>query len=196
MSAQAVEVIVAPLTVWVAPVGTAFPKIDAEPAEAWIKLGANGNKNYEDDGVTVTHDQTLESFRGAGSTGKRKVYRTEENLMVAFTLVDLTAAQYAKILNDATVTTEAAGAEKAGQKYFDLLQGLSVAQFALLARGTSAESADLNAQYDVARCVQSGKPAPVFSKGKVTGLATEWDVLEDDESGFGKHRIQTAAATE
>src|SRR3990167_8660628 len=108
------EIVAAPLTVWVAPTGTAFPDVDTAPNGSWTKLGTSGDKNYADDGVTVTHEQTIETFTPAGSTAARKAWRTEEGLLVEFVLVDISADQYAKILNDATVTDTGAGAGTPG----------------------------------------------------------------------------------
>lgn len=197
------EVIASPLTVYLAPVGTAFPAIDdAEGgfASGWTKLGTNGTRNYDDDGVTVTHEQTIETWRGAGSTGPVKAWRTEEELMVGFTLVDLSAVQYAKVLNDATVTDTAAAAGVAGTSEFGLSQGLDVATFAMLARGKSPAGDGFNAQYQVKRCYQAENPEPQFNKGdEPAGLEIQFAALEDPSAEnprerFGTLVIQTAAA--
>src|SRR4051812_15829673 len=93
------EIIVAPLTVYVAPVGTAFPAVNAAPGGSWFKLGTNGTKNYDEKGVTVTHSESLATFTPAGGTAARKAFRTQESLTIEFELVDLTIEQYAKVLN-------------------------------------------------------------------------------------------------
>lgn len=189
------EIIAKPLTLYLAPVGTAFPLLDAAPAVDWIQVGTSGAKNYEDDGVTVTHDQSIETFTGAGGTGKQKAWRTEEDLLIGVTLVDLSPAQYAQALNNATVTTVAAGVSTVGQKHFALQQGLDVAVFALLARGKSTVNEALNAQYEVPKVIQAASPAPVHSKGAPAGLELQFQALEDSTLGFGKLRIQTAVAS-
>lgn len=189
------ELVAAPLTVWLAPVATAFPDVDEAPAVAWEKLGTSGDKNLTEDGVTVTHDQTVVAWRPAGSTAARKAFRTEESLMIEFTLADISAAQYARILNDAAITQTAAGAGTPGTDEFDLLQGLDVTRFALLARGVSPADNDLAAQYEVPICYQGASPAPVFRKGEPAGLACQFIALEDDSAGFGQLVIQTAEAS-
>lgn len=195
------EIVASPLTVWLAPVGTAFPAIDADPPTEWIKLGTNGDRNYDDDGVTVSHDQTIETFTPAGSTGAVKAWRTEEELAIGFTLVDLSVAQYAKVLNDATVTDTAAGVGVAGTSEFGLSQGHEVAAFAMLARGKSPAGDDFTAQYQVTRCYQAESPEPTFTKGEPAGLEVSFAALEDLTPGvsererFGKLVVQTAAAS-
>ena len=97
-----------PLTIYVAPTGEAMPNVDEAPAGNWLKLGTAGAKDYAEEGVTVTHSQTIETFTGAESTAPRKAFRTEEGLVLAFTLSDLSPEQFATILDDASVTTTAA----------------------------------------------------------------------------------------
>jgi len=62
------EVVAAPLTIWLAPVGTAFPEIDAAPGVGWEKLGTEGDMNYDESGVSVSHAETVNDFTPAGST--------------------------------------------------------------------------------------------------------------------------------
>lgn len=190
------EIVAAPLTVWLAPVGFAFPDVDETPIPTmgWEKLGTSGDKNYDEDGVTVTHGQTIEVFRPAGSTAARKAWRTEEELLIGFTLVDLSAAQYARVLNDVTVTQTAAAAGVPGTDAFPLLQGLDVTLFALLARGASPANNALTAQYEVPIVYQAESPEPVWKKGEPAGLAIQFAALLHDTLGFGKLRVQTAAA--
>ena len=53
------EVVAQPFTLWVAPVGTAFPDVDTAPDGSWTKVGTSGDLNYTEDGVTVTHSQSV-----------------------------------------------------------------------------------------------------------------------------------------
>lgn len=185
------EIIGAPFTLWLAPVGTAFPLIDAVPAETWVLVGTSGDRNYSEEGVTVSHDQTIEKITPAGALGPVKAFRTAEEQMIAVTLWDMTLEQYATALNDATIATTAAGAGTAGYKKIGLSRGEEITLYALLVRGPSAYGADMNAQYEVPRCYQSGNPKPVFAKGKPSALALEFTTLEDpnaatDDERFGR----------
>jgi len=174
------EIVAAPLTLWVAPAGTAFPLVNAAPAGPWIKVGTNGDRNYDDGGVEVGHTQKIEQARPAGSTGPIKAWRTEEDLMISLTLWDLTLEQYRIAMNDAAVSTTAAGAGTPGTKRFGLSQGGDVAVYALLVRGQSSPYGDGFAlQYEVPIVYQSGNPKPAYKKGKPAGLALEFTALEN-----------------
>lgn len=193
------EIIAAPLTLWLAPVGTAFPLIDAAPANTWIKVGTNGDRNYEEAGVTVTHSQTNSEVVTAGSTGPVKVFRTAEGMKVGVTLLDISLEQYATALSKAAITTTAAGTGTAGFKKMGLSQGETVATYALLARGDSAYGDGMAAQYEVPRCYQSAQPAPVYRKGTPAAIALEFTALEDATAAavterFGRLIMQTAVA--
>lgn len=173
------EIIGAPFTLFIAPIGTAFPLVDAAPAAAWKLIGSNGASNYSDAGVTVAHSQKLEQARPVGSTGPVKAWRTEEDLMISLTLWDMTLEQYLYALNDATIATTAAGAGTAGFKKIGLSQGGEVTAYAALLRGLSPYGDVFAAQYEVPRCYQSGNPKPVFTKGKPAALELEFTALED-----------------
>lgn len=183
------EIVAAPLTVYVAPVGTAFPAVNAAPGGSWFKLGSNGTKNYDAKGVTVTHNETIQSFTPAGGTAKRKVFRTDEQFLIDFDLVDLTIEQYAKIMNDATVNVTAG---PPATKDFNLQQGMTVTTFALLARGVSSVNDQLPAQYQVPLAYENGATKPVYAKSAGTALAVQFEALEDAVLGFGKLVVQTA----
>jgi hypothetical protein len=195
------EIVAAPFTLWVAPVGTAFPDIDEAPSGSWIKLGTSGDRSETEEGVTVTHGQEINQVRTAGATGPVKAFRTQESMVVAMTLLDLSLEQYAQALNGNAVTTTAAGVGSAGFKALKLYQGLQVEALALLVRGAagSAYGDDWAAQYEIPACFQSGSPEPVFTKGEPAGLALEFTALEDPDAAtpadrFGRIVMQHAAA--
>lgn len=193
------EIVGAPLTLWLAPVGEAFPAIDAAPGGNWVKVGTSGDRNYSEEGVAVMHNQTLSQARPAGTTGPVKAFRTDEDLMISLTLWDITLEQYAAALNDADVATTAAGVGTAGFKAIGLSQGQEVTAYALLARGTSPYGDGMNAQYQVPRCYQSASPNPQYVKGNPAGLELEFTALEDLNAAnaaerFGKLVAQHQAA--
>ncbi len=191
------EIIAAPYTVWWAALGTAFPDVSVDPAAAWVKIGISGDKSQFEAGVKVKHDQTVKKIYGSGSTGPLKAVRDQEDLEVSFEIMDLTLSAYAHALNANPVTTTAAGSGTAAQKAIALRQGITVATFALLVRGASPYLSNGNAQFELPQVYQSGKPMPVFAKGKPAGLALAFTVLEDpnansDDARFGYLRAQTA----
>jgi hypothetical protein len=112
--------------------------------------------------------------------------------LIAFALADLGPEQYAKVMNNAAVTTVAG---PPGHKSFALWRGLQVAQYALLARGMSTVDNTLNAQYEVATCIEDAEQAPVFTKGNPAVLNCQFRGLDaaGDGTGFGVFRVQTTA---
>lgn len=193
------EIIAAPYTLWAAPVGTTFPRIDDTDAviiaaARWTRIGTSGAANYDEAGVTVSHDQSTNFFRGAGSTAPRKGFRTEEDLTIGLSLADLSPDQYAHAINEAAITTVAAATGIAGEKFMSLYRGPQLATLALLLRGMSTVDNTLFAQYEVANASEDGSPSPVFTKGNVAMLALNFRSINaaGDGVGFGTLRIQTA----
>ena len=200
---QPYEIIVSPFEVYIADEGTAFPAIDADMSSEsdWHLLGKNGTRNYSEDGVTVTHEQDVERHRTAGATGPVKASRTEEDLVIGFTLHDLTLEEYVYALSGQTITEEAAGASDAGYKTVGLSLGLDIATHALLVRGPSPYLADHKMQYQVKRVYHEGSPEITYQKGEMAGIEFEFVALEDPSASdeherFGTLVAANAAATE
>ena len=197
---QPYEIVAAPFTAWFAPVGEPFPAIGAVPSGNWAMIGTSGDENYAEDGVTVAHAQTIEQTRVLGATGPRKAFRTAEDLMVRFTVFDMTLEHYQRAVNGNAVATTAAGAGAPGFKTLGLRQGPEVSRLALLVRGdVSAYGAGWTSQYEVPVCYQSGAPEPVHRKGQPAGLALEFTALEDPaatsaDQRFGRLIVQHQAA--
>lgn len=187
------EVVAAPYQIYLAATGTAFPLADTAPAVAWVLLGTSGYLNYDEDGVTVEHNQTVTDWRAAGSTGPRKAFRTSEELKITVKLADLSPTQYAKVLNSATITTTGASTTVPATSAFPLLRGTTVATYALLCRGLSPMGDSYNAQYEVPLVYQAGSPKATFKKGEPAILECEFMALVDDTYGFGQLTIQSGA---
>lgn len=174
------EILAGPITLWLAPVGTAFPLITTAPAVAWTKVGTNGDMNYDEGGVEVSLTQKIEDARPAGSTAAVKAWRTEEDFMLSANVWDVTLEQFRIAMNAATVTTVAAGVGTAGTKKIGLIRGADVATYALIARGKLSGYGDgYVGQYELPICYQSGNIKPVYRKGKPVGLALEFTALAD-----------------
>lgn len=156
------EVVASPLTLYLAPIGTAFPAINDDPADfdvAWEVLGTEGDLNYDEAGVTVAHSETVSDFTPAGSTMPRKRFRTAESIEMSLNLVDIGPDAYAKVMNDAPITTTGTDAS------FSLFRGDQVNAFAVLARGMSAVDNDLNMQYEMSIAFVSVNGDVVYKKG-------------------------------
>lgn len=191
MSTSPFEIIAGPATVYVAPVGTAFPAINAAPSASWTSLGDT------EGGVTVTHEQSVTLLRVDQSTGPKKAIRTEEALVISFSLANLTLENYARIMNDVAVTDTAPGTGTAGHRSFKMRLGPDVARFAMLIRGPSPYM-DANLQYEIPVVVQSGSPSVSFVRDDKSVLSVEFNAIEDSNASspadrFGTLRAQDAA---
>lgn len=195
MATAPFELVSGPVSIYTAVVGTAAPEISDTPPTAWSLLGTNGAKNYGEDGVTITFDQTVEEQMVLGSTAPQKAFRTEEHLSLSVVLVDLTAENLATVMNGQTVSTRNAASGVGGYKSIDLLRGSSVREMALLIRGFSPYADDMNAQHWVPRAYVASVGEYGFTKGEAAGTEVEFMALEHDTDGFGKYYAQHLAAT-
>ena len=176
------QVIGGPMTIWLAPVGEAFPDLDTDPPVAnWVALGTSGDAcDYTEDGVTITFDQEIGQVRGLGKTGPIKARRTSEDLKIGVTVMDATVEMMSILLNGNTITNTPGGAGTVETDEVGLTRGLDVTQYALLARGESPYVADGILQLEIPVCYVSSSPAPALKKGEdVFGVETEFTALVD-----------------
>lgn len=175
------EIIAAPFTVWLAPVGTAFPAVDEEPAAPWRMLGTNGVRNYAAGGVTVSHQrQIVQPPPPAGETVATVAMAEVDRLRVTLQMLDITLEEYATVLGGNAVSTTAAGAGTAGYKVLGLaLPTGALPPFAALVRGPSPYAEGMVAQYEIPSCYEGGNPTLTFSKGEVAALNVELVALPD-----------------
>lgn len=194
------EVLAAPFSMYVAPVGTVFPDVDQVPDPSdWTLIGAAGPLNYDEAGVNVEHAQSMAFWRSLGDAGSRKVFRSSEDLKIGLMLVDVTPEQYSFALNGNDVTATPASSGVPGTKKIGLSRGFTVDTRAVLLRGPSPEMEDGTMQYECPRAAQTGEPKPVFTKDKPAMLAIEWTALVDPDASdpseyFGRIVVQTAVA--
>lgn len=189
------ELLAAPFDVFLAPAATPKPAIDVDPTGAGFDLlGTRGADEYDEAGVTATHEQTVNLYRGLRGTGPIKAFRTSEGLMLGFTLNDLTLESYGKVLNDAAVD------DTGNARAVTLHQGAIVETFALLAKAQDGPYGDgLPIQYYIPKVFQSASPAVVHAKGKPAGLILVFTALEDldatsEEERFGVLEAQDTAS--
>lgn len=194
------EVFAGPFTAWLAPITTTAETeptdLGSAPDAAYLKLGARGSDNYDEDGVVFSHEEVLEYFRGLGTTGRQKAWRTEEDPSVQVTVYDLTPDAWAIATGNAKTTVAAAAGVSGGQKV-DLLKGHSVDHHTLLLRsdfGSPLGDAFVT-QLWIPRVVIDTVDEVTFKKGEPGGLAFTFEILEDATSGFGNFHAQSAAAS-
>lgn len=194
------EIIAAPFSVYWAPVETAFPAVDdVTPGVGWSLFGTSGDLNMNDDPVVVSHPQTIITFRPAGSTASRKASRTEEDLTIAFTIVDLTMEQYRLGLNMNAMTTVPAASGVAGEKWIGMTRGPAVQTVSLLVRGPSPYGNNMALQFEVPVCYEAGSQQVSLGKGDWAGRAMEFRALVDPDAAtpaqqFGTLRAMTTVA--
>ncbi len=196
---QPYEIIVAPFEVWAAPLGEAFPDVDEAPAGNWVKIGSNGKENMDSAGVTIQHAQTVDLHRVYGATAPVKATRSSEDVTVSFSLFDLKAAEYARVLNDNTVTPTAAGGGTPGYKTVNLYRGLTVSAKAYLIKGAVSPEGDAwSMQFQLPKAVMTSSPSVVFAKNAPAGLQFELTALFDTTQAagaeLGKLIVQDATA--
>ncbi len=200
LNATPYEVIAAPFTLWVAPVGTQFPAVDEEPNSSdWTLVGSAGPLNYDEAGITLQQPQSIAFWRSLGDSGSRKAFRSSEDLKIGLMIVDLTLEQYALALNGNAVTATPASTGVPGTKKIGLSRGFTVDTRALLLRGPSPEMANGAMQYECPRAAQTGSPAPVLVRDKPAALAVEWTAMIDEaatseDEYFGRIIVQTDEA--
>jgi len=189
------EIVVGSLDIYLAAAVEAEDDVDTTPTGNWALLGTSGDENYTEDGVTITHSQTLRQTRAVGATGPLKVNRQEEELMVALVLMDMNLAQLTKLLNNTSVSTDT----EPNIDYIGLRRGPDVTELSLIAKGVGlSPSGNYPIQLYIPRCYNGADSmAPVFSKGGEVGYSAEFHALEYQsaataEERFGRWVIQTS----
>ena len=186
------EIVNGPLEVYVGPVEESMPAVTLEPPGGnWVLLGTLGDDEYSEDGVRIMHTETIEEFRSLGNTAPVKAFRTEESLVIGFSLMDLTLEEYSNVMNFNTITTAT------DDKTMPIYKGGDVLYKALLVRGNdkSPYGTSYNIQWEIPRVRASGDQELIFVKGQPVGLAVEFTGMSDlsaasDSLRFGIIRTQ------
>ena len=176
---------------WVAPIGTAFPDVNATPSTSWTNLGDTR------DGVKFTKTQKVNKIRHDQRTGGVKAVRSEEDAQIETKLPEVTLENLARVLGTA-VTTVAAGVGTIGTKTIGLHQGSTVTEYAILLRGDSPYGA-YPAQYQIPRGYFEGDLSLEMTNEDEQVIGVTITVLEDlsestEAYRFGKLVAQTAVA--
>lgn len=190
------ELLYGPAAIYTGPVAEAAPDLADAPAGNWVLLGTVGSKNYGEDGVIITPENTIEEFFVLGSTAPQKAHRSQERFSVTVTLHDMTAEEFAIAMNSATVTDTAAGSGTAGVRDIDLLRGANVTELALLIRVDSGPYiVSSKSQFWLPRAYVSEVNEMTYEKGAPVGYEIMFSALEHSTSGFGRYDAEDEAAT-
>ena len=186
------EMVSGPLTIYTAPEDTPPPEISADPAAPWDILGTNGARSISDDGLSVAFEETVESQRVLGSTGVQKQFRTEEDVMMSFNLLDVSAETFAIAMSGLSVTDTAAGVGTGGVRTVPLLRGFNVLNLAFLARGFSPYADGLFAQFWLPKGYASFSGELQYVKGEAAAISIEVMAIESTANQYGLYRTQDA----
>jgi len=181
-----------PLQVYVAPVGSTVPDIDAAPASPWVELAETDGEQ------SMQHSGALTYFRDNAHQGPRKAVRPEEDVVVAFTLVSLTLEHYARILDAVGDVVEDAVSDP-NTKTLPLERGFVPTEYALLFRGAATSPYGIwPGMYVIPRGVFDGEPQPTFAKDDRPAVECEFHALVDADQSAGDELgwmvVQSAAA--
>jgi len=195
MASEPFEVIAAPFEIYSAPVGEPFPSIDTTPPGGnWVLIGKNGARSYSEDGVSITHEESVSDFRTLDSVGPIKAFRTSEDLIIALTIHDVRLEEQARVLNFNTIVDNSG--DTPPNKVLEFYRGPQVNFRALLVRGPSPYMDGGLMQYEVPKVRSGASPEVVYQKGEPAGLALEFRAMEDlnaasDAERFGRITAQS-----
>jgi len=157
--------------IYLAPVRTAPPAINATPGASWIYLG-------ETDGdQAIAHTGPLTFFRVNERTGPSKAVRPEEDVIVTFTLVDLTYANYARVLH---ATSNVVAATTPARETMPFRRGQCPVQYALLMHGSADSPFGLYPAYNyIPVVVSDSEPTVTRAKDGRAALECTFTAMED-----------------
>lgn len=194
MAMDPYEIVVGPLAIYLATAVEAMDDVNVAPTGNWALLGTSGDESYAEAGIVVTHSQTMRQTFAVGATGPLKANRQQEQLTIGLTLMDLSVAEYTKVLNGTTKSTDTTP----NIDYIGLRRGPDVKVWSLTAWGDLMSPAGaFDMSFYIPRCYQSGDPALTFSKDAEAALAVTFTALEHqsaatDEERFGRLIVQTS----
>lgn len=179
------EVMGAPHSLYIAEFGTARPALTVDLADTpgdWVLVGAKGNRSYAEEGVRVNSPAAYNYFRGLGSAAPLKAFRSEEDVMIAVTLADMTLESMATAFNKLAADIEEVGITRT----LGLSRGLGVSTFALLVRGPSPYIADGFAQFWIPVAANVTSIDLNLRRDNATTYPLEFRALWYDEAAAGE----------
>lgn len=159
--------------IYLAPVGTAYPTLDDDPAADpnWTYVGPTA------DGITAEADETINEFASDQEIGTVDAIRSEEKLMLTANLFEATLENIAKVMSQ-TVTDVAAGVGTYGYRKIGLSRGVDVALSAILYRFKSPYG-NFPAQLEIPYGYISGKISLAWKKDDKVVVPSEFHAFID-----------------
>lgn len=166
--------LVGTVKIYLAPYGEAEPNINSTPGANWIELGATeGEQSIEESG-----DQT--KFYDNDHQGAVKTTLAQEDIMVNFTLVDMTPEKVARVKRNVSsiVSTTMNGANV---KRVPFKRGPTATEYALVMIGLAdSPYGVLPGQNYFPRGVFNGAGTRTRAKDGRVAVESQFHVLEDD----------------
>ena len=184
-------------TIYVGDIGQHFPSPHVTPNTShWTPIGADGDLNYMRDGITVTMDQALSTWRSLGSSQPRKLFRTEESLSVRATVADISPTMMAFLVDNAVTGTGSNPRKLPMSRNYDLKK---MAVLCRLSQSPIHHNGHL--QLEIPEAVVTSSPEPVFRGGdEPAPMLVELQALIDPNAGhkderFGRYVVSTPYPT-
>lgn len=191
------EINLGPAEVYIAPVGEAFPAVNATPAGNWVLIGTQGSRNYTEDGVIVRRPVEHERIGALGTTLTRKVGITSAGFEVEFAVMDMNPEELLAAMGGETtdITDTAAGAGTAGHQSFPVPTDPVPVERAMLVRWNRSPFAatGFKSQIEIKVATQVGQMEGTFSKSQPFAPRHQWIALEPDSGDAVVFRQQDAA---
>lgn len=171
------ELVTAPLELYWAPTGTAFPAVDADPiAASFVLIGTGGSLNYSEDGIGITAEVTTEDINVLGDIDPTCLIVTNRDMRVSVTMLDHSLDQVRLAFNN-NATSQDPGPPSI--TILDLDTGTELTEIALLARGVgkSPEFEGGNFQWEFDPVVEVASKDLSYVKGAPVGVNLEFRVL-------------------
>lgn len=175
------EILVGSGTAYIAPVGTALPPIGGLIEAPWVKIGAAGDLNYDEDtGVEFTVTEDVKEWAPLGSNSPVKQFRTVEGVGVKLEVADMTLEQLRYALNFNSVAVVPAAGGAVAHRKIGLSKGMNLITYALLVRyNVTPYQAEGIMEYRHTRVQQRGEFKPIAKKGEPMLTLLEFKALVD-----------------
>ena len=175
------KIVVGPLKLYYAAVGTAAPTSFPDTPSGWTEMAAYQGES----GIVITPEQTTEEIFVDNDTAPQKAVRTREGLTVEVPVLDMSPEVMAKANNGVTVTT------LTDRKEVPLYRGLDIDEMAVLAYGQQGPVGnDMKAFYWMPRAYVMTHGPKTYVKGEPTMYTVTFRALRHSTERLGKYIVE------
>lgn len=175
--------------VYLAPYGEAEPALNTTPGGNWVEFGATTGEQ------SIEHQGDITMFYDNDHQGPVTATRPEENVIVGFTLANMTLEHYARALHSVSNLTDSAS--PVNNRKMPLKRGAVPTQYAILMRGQADSPYGLYPAHTyIPRVMSTASPTVTRAKDGRAELECQFTALEDDAQAeadrLGWSRAQTS----